>query len=573
MKQRGRSPVMTTPQSTPNTLGLTSLPPSAKTHREAIPLSGSSTSSGGRGSIGGRSGSADENALSVPSSSSQTTKVPSESGSETAHEHSPMHFVRKQSNGDDSLHRTPMAHSDNSGLGNSLFYDDPDHDHPVSQTPDPVVTQKAIEQVMNKIERTKDLIREQQTSRDKNVNEYLKLSSNADGLQQGRIKKVFEKKNQESAQSIQHLQKKLDDYQRKMIDLQEGGIKAKQGHKLGQGFRSVRGNIRDGISGMSNTVMAKPKEFAHLLRHKFGSADNLSSLSKECDSDSRVKKETRVHHGSASLPRENSGGVYSGETNSRDGSHSRRKCISDDGRRSERSESIATTASEDRPLPLDEDPVAISPQRHMTANHQISSDTSADWKTVMQELTLHKEEVDHLREEIDEMRQFFKQEIERLNYQLQEKDRFERLEEQMNDMTELHQHEIENIKSGVNDMEDKVQYQSEERHLDIKEHLQSLETKVTSLEHQQNQQQYLNIEGLDNTDARAIMMKLLTAVITVIHILLFIMGTSMSLAKPFLRTTSRMFTTCLVVVLSIYAYYQQESLTELYHKYRVTSLN
>lgn len=48
----------------------------------------------------------------------------------------------------------------------------------------------------------------------------------------------------------------------------------------------------------------------------------------------------------------------------------------------------------------------------------------------------------------------------------------------MNDLTELHQHEIENIKSGVNDMEDKVQYQSEERLLDIKEHLQTLETKV-----------------------------------------------------------------------------------------------
>ena len=60
-------------------------------------------------------------------------------------------------------------------------------------------------------------------------------------------------------------------------------------------------------------------------------------------------------------------------------------------------------------------------------------------------------------------------------------------------------------------MEEKVQYQSEERLLDIKEHLQSLETKVTSMEHQQVQQQYLNIEGLDSTDARAIMMKLLNA--------------------------------------------------------------
>jgi hypothetical protein len=67
-------------------------------------------------------------------------------------------------------------------------------------------------------------------------------------------------------------------------------------------------------------------------------------------------------------------------------------------------------------------------------------------------------------------------------------------------------------------MEEKVQYQSEERLLDIREHLQSLENKLTAVEHQATQQQYLNIEGLDSSDARAIMMKLLTATITVVHV-------------------------------------------------------
>ena len=67
-------------------------------------------------------------------------------------------------------------------------------------------------------------------------------------------------------------------------------------------------------------------------------------------------------------------------------------------------------------------------------------------------------------------------------------------------------------------MEEKVQYQSEERLLDIREHLQSLENKLTTVEHQATQQQYLNLEGFDSSDARAIMMKLLTATITVVHV-------------------------------------------------------
>lgn len=193
----------------------------------------------------------------------------------------------------------------------------------------------------------------------------------------------------------------------------------------------------------------------------------------------------------------------------------------------------------------------------------------SEWNTIVTELTLHKEEVDRLREEMDDLRQQCKADVETLTDRLlEERESYARLEEQINDLTELHQHEIENIKSGITDMEEKVQYQSEERLLDIKEHLQSLETKVTSMEHQQVQQQYLNIEGLDSSDARAIMMKLLNALITFVHVILFFIGTFMSLAKPFFRTTPRLLSTAILVLLSVAAYHQQETLAVLFLKLR-----
>lgn len=43
--------------------------------------------------------------------------------------------------------------------------------------------------------------------------------------------------------------------------------------------RNVGGNIRDGISYVGGSVMSKPREFAHLIKNKFGSADNISQLS------------------------------------------------------------------------------------------------------------------------------------------------------------------------------------------------------------------------------------------------------------------------------------------------------
>ena len=112
-------------------------------------------------------------------------------------------------------------------------------------------------------------------------------------------------------------------------------------------------------------------------------------------------------------------------------------------------------------------------------------------------------------------------------------------------------------------MEEKVQYQSEERLMDIKEHLQGLEAKVNSLEHQQAQQQYINIDGLDTSDARAIFMKLLTAIITVIHVSLFFIGTFLSLSKPFLRTKPRVCLTFLALLISFYAYRHMESVEML----------
>lgn len=508
---------------------------------------------------------------------------------------SPSHHVRHHSN------TLPAgfagSDADTSSLGNSIFYDDPEVMAQLSAaggTPDPALTQKAIETYQMKIGKTKDLIKEVQTSLDANVDEYLKLSANAtDGVQQQRIKQVFEKKNQKSAQQIAQLQRKLEEYNRKVRDLEKYGLQKPKIRDIGQGLKHVGGNIRDGITGMSSTVMSKPKEFANFVmrHHKFGSADNLSAVPSESsgkNDKSTVGKEEKHHHkpNSSSLPREGSAGGGSLMSNERQSSYEeRRKCLSEDGGlrlRMGRPSDASDATSSSNPAPgtksqSSHGQLQQQQQHQMTSSPNrkpniISEEAATEWNAIVQELTLHKEEVALLREEMEELRQQAKQDVEALTYKLfEERESYARLEEQINDLTELHQHEIENIKSGISDMEEKVQYQSEERLLDIKEHLQSLETKVTSMEHQQVQQQYLNIEGLDSSDARAIMMKLLNALITFVHVILFLIGTFMNLAKPFLRTTSRLLMTTIIVIVSVCAYHQQEALLALFLKLKAKS--
>ena len=131
-----------------------------------------------------------------------------------------------------------------------------------------------------------------------------------------------------------------------------------------------------------------------------------------------------------------------------------------------------------------------------------------------------REECDKLARELEIQKQHFKQELEYLGGQLREEAiRCERLEEQMNDLTELHQNEIENIKSGVSDMEEKVQYQSEERVRDIQEQLAILETRVSRMEHQAMQdRQHFSIEGIENSNARAIVVKGINVLLTLLQV-------------------------------------------------------
>lgn len=68
------------------------------------------------------------------------------------------------------------------------------------------------------------------------------MATNADKHQLQRIKAVFEKKNQKSAQVIAQLQRKLDNYQKRVQALETQGV---QGHKptrevlrdMGQGLK------------------------------------------------------------------------------------------------------------------------------------------------------------------------------------------------------------------------------------------------------------------------------------------------------------------------------------------------
>ncbi|KAI5749260.1 hypothetical protein M8J76_005960 [Diaphorina citri] len=409
---------------------------------------------------------------------------------------------------------------------------------------------EAINYIHTKIGRTKELIRSEQISRDGKLrpDPYVLLL---------RIKAVFEKKNQKSAQSISQLQKKLEVYSKRLRMLETQGVAAH--HRLprevlrdmGQGLRNVGGNIRDGITGLSGSVMSKPREFAHLIRNKFGSADNINSMTPSWfvvagsggDSDPTTEDSERcVHHGSATFPGGHSRGSSSGAPikfgASDEGSDNCSSVTSESGG------GVGGGGGGGGSTGLgcgvhSASPAATSP----------SSAAVPNMEAVLAELRLRRDENDRLRSKLEHVRQFCSKNIDTLNQTLHdERFRIERLEEQINDLTELHQNEVENLKTTISDMEEKVQYQSEERLRDICELLEACQTKISKMEHQQAQhQQYLTLEGLDNSNARALFVKLINVVLTVLQVVLLVVATAAGIMMPFLRTRLRFLSTIVLL--------------------------
>lgn len=214
------------------------------------------------------------------------------------------------------------------------------------------------------------------------------------------------------------LQRKLDEYEKRKRDVELSGIAPGLAHygsssshnsasDMHAGVSSVGGNashssgtlgggskpaqkMRDGLKhvrDMSSTVMSKPKEFALVLmkghhgsaihgrHHKFGSADNLSSLSKESDRDSEVSatnkgrslgREGQIGAGRSDHGSGGRGSIFS--SNERTSSfEERRKCLSEDGRRAsgrkqstEASESDATSDSVPQVQPTGQPTAALT---------------------------------------------------------------------------------------------------------------------------------------------------------------------------------------------------------------------
>uniref|UniRef100_A0A096M7A3 Transmembrane and coiled-coil domain family 3 n=1 Tax=Poecilia formosa TaxID=48698 RepID=A0A096M7A3_POEFO len=392
-----------------------------------------------------------------------------------------------------------------------------------------------IDRLQQKILKVTEQIKVEQEARDQNVAEYLKLMNNADKQQVARIRQVFEKKNQKSAQSIASLQKKLEQYHRRMKEGETNGkhsqkdtssssSKDSASHSRDNSLRDVSSSgrhpaldkirtIGPGVSLSPPFFFNKSRDIANLIKNKFGSADNIAHLKSSMESGSGLQADgaSRGLSGSANAVTKPS--KY----------HSDDECSS------------GTSASADSNGNLVGGSVTGSggPGR---------SDSSGRLLEVLDMVREVRDAQTQLAEDMDTMNAQFKRDYAYFTQVMQEERyRYERLEDQLNDLTELHQHETSNLKQELASIEEKVAYQAYERARDIQEVLESCQTRVSKLEPVQ----------LENTDAKVLLGRLINIMLAIATVLLVCVSTAAKFTAPLLRSRLHMAFTCVGVSLLV----------------------
>ncbi|CAN9498851.1 unnamed protein product [Ophioblennius macclurei] len=367
-------------------------------------------------------------------------------------------------------------------------------------------SRSCLDNLQQKILKVTEQLKIEHTARDENVAEYLKLVNRADKQQVGRIKQVFEKKNQKSAQNIAQMQKKLEQYHRKMKDSEIHHSPSPHVHKhstipresprellrdmTGSGRHPTMDKIKTigpGVSLSPPFFFSKPREFANLIRNKFGSADNIAHLKNSLDA-------------SPPLPTDDSVKGLSSSTSM----VSKPKYPSDD-----ECSSGSASMSDGRDAPS-----------RLALN--------------LEEVREIKEAQSQLEENIEELKVQFEREYDVMNQTLQDESyRYKNLEDQLNKMSEHHQHEMENLNHQLASIQARVVYQAHERDREIQEALGSCQTRISKLELQQQEQQMVQLETYD---ARVLLGKSINIMLAIFTVILVCVSTAAKFAATLMRS-------------------------------------
>uniref|UniRef100_A0A914I735 Uncharacterized protein n=1 Tax=Globodera rostochiensis TaxID=31243 RepID=A0A914I735_GLORO len=329
------------------------------------------------------------------------------------------------------------------------------------------------EKLETKMEKIRDKLTRNSIGHEHDVEEFLKLSSHqTDNPQIARIKQHFEKKNKKHAQEAVKLQKKLEDYERQLSDLDSADVPKSSAefsdafNRCGSGrfVHSFGNEIRSIGRRTGANLMHGPLEIAEKMRRNvFGSAEEL-----------RRRRST-----SPAVPCQNVGGLYFGNSTFYD-AETKSAAPAGDSYKNERTIAPARAFSP-QPNAVESGIVVPMPTTDSAVEDgggagDSGGELSRTFHTLRQRHANIQRQFDTFSKETKaELRS---QENEIVNSRF----RIQHLEQAINEALELHQNELKQLKNDLNMIAIRMDYQYNDRFKKIEESIESTENNMVRIE-------------------------------------------------------------------------------------------
>uniref|UniRef100_A0A1I7VNB2 Protein CPR-5 n=1 Tax=Loa loa TaxID=7209 RepID=A0A1I7VNB2_LOALO len=362
--------------------------------------------------------------------------------------------------------------------------------------------------IERKIEQIKERLSRISLAREADVDDFLSMTSSMEGgnenPQLARVRQHFEKKNKKSSQETEHLKKKLEQLQSKLLDLNMG-IVTELSPKS-----AVLNNIRK-TGPLLREVISAPRGIAHIIKSTFGSADNIP--------DSIASDASNVGHSTFYSDTQTNDRIHNLDFENCDVAPLPAK------RGHKRNETMPS--------------LAFDLDNSMTSSHNepevgfTAANTVVELRNDVQEL---KAQNQALLEQLNKLQNQNKSEFSYFNNALhEERIKAQRLEEMLNETIELHQAEMIALKSDLNTIATRMDYQYSDRFRSIEENIENTQNKMIRME--VNVKEWT--ESRPQTTFNSVMLSGTNILVEFIKLVLLIVSFALDFVKPFTGTRTR----------------------------------
>ncbi|KAI6191494.1 hypothetical protein M3Y97_00234300 [Aphelenchoides bicaudatus] len=370
-----------------------------------------------------------------------------------------------------------------------------------------------------KIEKIRKKITKNSLEREADVERFLNVV-NKDGetAQMARLKQNFERKNKKYSQEAELLQKKLEECEQRLQDLENGLDSSKHVHahrallqNVGQGITRTGANLKE----MAGTVINTPLDIAKSVkRNVFGSADNIANASEDVFIASFLDK--------------NVGGVG-------------KSIFYDNTEYSPKKED--DKLQQQRPSDSNEAHPSITEHESSNRLSQQFAEDSEHTKKFLQELLAIKQQNNNLqrafetlkRETDNEMRT---QRAEIISLEMDSRFKIQQLEQNLNESMELYQNEVKQLKSDLSLIGTRLDYQYNDRFKKIEESVEGVQNRLYRMETSwhENSEKLL---GAGQNMWNALIYSGANVLIEVLKIILYFIAVVLDMVKPLTGTRQR----------------------------------